>query len=58
MRAPGGGRQIPFSKEQLAALYPTHDDDVAKIKESGEGLVRDRWIFPEHAEVYASLHGT
>ena len=44
------GLQIPFSKEQLAALYPTHDDYVAKVKASVEGLLRDRWIFPAHGE--------
>ena len=44
------GLQVPFPKARLAALYPTHDDYVAKIKESVEGLVRDRWIFPEHGE--------
>jgi hypothetical protein len=40
------GLQVPFSKEQLATLYPTHDDYVAKVKASVDGLVRDRWIFP------------
>ena len=31
------GLQIPLSKEQLGALYPTHDDYVAKVKASVEG---------------------
>jgi hypothetical protein len=44
------GLQIPFSKEQLSALYPTHDDYVAKVKASVDALVRDRWIFPEHGD--------
>ena len=48
------GLQVPFSKEQLAALYPTHDDYVAKVKQSVETLVRERWIFPEDgAEILA-----
>jgi hypothetical protein len=29
------GLQVPFSKEQLATLYPTHDDYVAKVKAFG-----------------------
>ena len=44
------GLEVPFSKEQLAALQPTDEDYVAKVKESVEGLVRDRWIFPEHGD--------
>ena len=44
------GVEVPLSKEQLAARYPTHDDYVGKVKESVEGLVRDRWIFPEHGK--------
>jgi hypothetical protein len=44
------GLEVPFAKEQLTALYPTHDDYVAKVKESVAGLVRDRWIFPEHGD--------
>jgi hypothetical protein len=35
-------------KERLAALYPTHDDYVAKVKASVERLVRNRWIFLAH----------
>jgi hypothetical protein len=44
------GLQVPLSKEQLAALYPTHDDYVAKVKASVENLVRDRWIFPSDGD--------
>ena len=44
------GLEVPFATEQLTALYPTHDDYVAKVKESVAGLVRDRWIFPEHGD--------
>jgi hypothetical protein len=44
------GLQVPLSKEQLASMYPTHDDYVAKVKASVEGLVRDRWIFPEDGD--------
>jgi hypothetical protein len=41
------GYEIPFSKERLAALYPSHDDYVAKVRASVEQSVRDRWISPE-----------
>ncbi len=44
------GVEVPLAKEQLAALYPTHDDYVAKVKNSVETSVRDRWIFPAHGE--------
>jgi Alpha/beta hydrolase domain len=44
------GLQVPFSKEQLSTLYPTHDDYVAKVKASVDGLVHDRWIFPQDGE--------
>jgi hypothetical protein len=44
------GFEVPFPKEQLADLYPTHDDYVAKVKASVERLVRDRFILPEHGD--------
>jgi hypothetical protein len=44
------GYEVPFSKDQLAELYPTHDDYVSKVKASVQESVRDRWIAPEHGE--------
>jgi hypothetical protein len=44
------GLEVPFSKEELASMYPTHDDYVARVKASVAGLVRDRWIFPEDGD--------
>jgi hypothetical protein len=44
------GYEVPFSKERLAALYPTHDEYVEKVKASVEQSVRDRWIAPEQGE--------
>jgi hypothetical protein len=40
------GRQIPLTADQLAALYSSHDEYVAKVRASVERLVRERWIFP------------
>src|SRR5262245_10804064 len=44
------GYEVPLSNEQLAELYPTHDDYVGKVKASVEQSVRDRWIAPEDGE--------
>jgi hypothetical protein len=38
------GYKIPFKKEILTQLYPTHDAYVEKVKESVETLVRERLI--------------
>jgi hypothetical protein len=44
------GQQVPFSKEQLASLYPTHEDYASKVKACIESLVRERWLFAEDAD--------
>jgi hypothetical protein len=44
------GYEVPFSKERLAELNPTHDDYVQKVKASVEQSVRDRWISPEDGQ--------
>lgn len=38
------GYKIPFKKEILTQLYPTHDAYVKKVKESVEALVKERLI--------------
>ena len=55
-RSPGGdmyrgmiGQQIPFSRETLAALYPSHEEYVAKVRQCLQSLTDDRWIFPQDA---------
>jgi hypothetical protein len=55
-RSPGGdmfrgmiGQQVPFSREVLAALYPTHEGYVTQVRDCLDTLVRDRWIFEDDA---------
>lgn len=43
------GQQIPFPKDKLKALYPTHDDYVTKVRRCLESLESDRWLFPKDA---------
>jgi hypothetical protein len=38
------GYKIPFKKDLLVDLYPTHDAYVKKVKESVESLVKERLI--------------
>lgn len=43
------GQQIPFSKEKLASLYPTHEEYVSRVRACLRSLEDDRWIFPQDA---------
>jgi hypothetical protein len=43
------GQQIPFSKDKLATLYPTHDDYVTKVQRCLRSLEDDRWLFAQDA---------
>jgi hypothetical protein len=41
------GYKVPFKKEVLMQLYPTHDAYVDKVKKSAESLVKERLILQE-----------
>jgi hypothetical protein len=44
------GQRVPFGKELLHELYPTHDDYVAKVTQSAMALVEDRFLLQTDAE--------
>jgi hypothetical protein len=41
------GYKVPFKKEVLLQLYPTHDAYLNKVKESVEALVKEKLIIQE-----------
>ncbi|MBI2769972.1 MAG: hypothetical protein HYX47_10140 [Burkholderiales bacterium] len=67
-RANGGecgmnGAWVPFTTAQLAALYPSHADYVAKVTAAANASVAAGFVLPEDgaatiAEAKASLYGT
>ena len=46
------GQTFPFSRDQLKALYPTHQDYVARVKASAERALKDGVIPPYRAAEY------
>jgi len=54
--APGKGFLLghtePFAPDQLAQLYPTHADYVAKVEAAADAAVRAGVILPERARAY------
>jgi hypothetical protein len=43
------GHEVPFTAAQLAQLYPTRDDYVAKVAADAASLVAQRYLTPEDA---------
>jgi hypothetical protein len=41
------GHEVPFSAAQIASLYPTKDDYVAKVAADAQSLVDQRYLTPE-----------
>ena len=44
------GTTVPFTAEQLAAAYPTHDEFVADWKRAADQAVKDGYLLPPDAE--------
>lgn len=44
------GQEIPFSGERLAALYPTHDDYVARVRDSAQAAEDAGFLLPYDAD--------
>jgi hypothetical protein len=44
------GYEVPFDKQKLAALYPSHDDYVQRVEQSAEAAVRDRFLLEPDAQ--------
>jgi hypothetical protein len=44
------GATVPFTAEQLQALYPTHEDYVTKFKASAEATVKAGFMLREEAD--------
>jgi len=44
------GATVPFTTEQLQALYPTHEDYVTKFKASAEATVKAGFMLREEAD--------
>jgi hypothetical protein len=44
------GSSEPFDSARLAALYPTHDDYVAKVKEATDKLLKAGFITKPDAD--------
>ncbi|MEW6059041.1 MAG: alpha/beta hydrolase domain-containing protein, partial [Actinomycetota bacterium] len=44
------GQKVPFDKDVLRQLYPSHDDYVARVTESTMALVKDRFLLQVDAE--------
>jgi hypothetical protein len=43
------GQTVPLSPTELSALYPTHDDYVAKVRVAVQRAVRAGWLLPPDA---------
>ncbi|HEX5264061.1 MAG TPA: alpha/beta hydrolase domain-containing protein [Phenylobacterium sp.] len=48
------GQTFPFGRDQLKALYPTHQDYVARVKASAERALKDGVIPPYRAAQYVA----
>jgi len=54
-----GGTFEPFSKQELAARYPSREVYVARVERAAAALLADRFILPEDYEAYvrSAKHG-
>jgi hypothetical protein len=57
------GAWVPFDRQQLGSLYPTHDDYVAKVVSAADKSVKAGFVLPEDAaqtvaDARASVYGT
>jgi len=43
------GYAVPFDQARLRALYPTHQDFVAKVRDDVDELLKQRWLTPDDA---------
>jgi hypothetical protein len=47
-----GGTFAPFSAQELAARYPSHDDYVQLVSKAAAALLADRFILQEDYDAY------
>ena len=48
------GYEVPFEASKLQALYPSHDDYVAKVRASADAAVEGRFLLREDADAIVS----
>ena len=48
------GSEVPFTPEQLAQLYPTHDDYVEAVTESAEAAVEAGFLLPADRDAFVT----